>query len=112
MADDCLLRLVGSISWTPEFVLKRYVLSGIQDAPQEPLIADSIDFVVNQVHFSKPRTLFSSYRPTFCIFSFFSLHILAVRLEELVLRLRRFPGLGPDVSAIPFGKLSTGNRRY
>jgi hypothetical protein len=48
MADDCLLRLVGSISWTPEFVLKRYVLSGIQDAPQEPLIADSIDFVVNQ----------------------------------------------------------------
>ncbi|KAH8969872.1 hypothetical protein BDL97_02G057000 [Sphagnum fallax] len=37
------------ISWTPEFVLKRYVLSGIQDAPQEPLIADSIDFVVNQL---------------------------------------------------------------
>jgi hypothetical protein len=71
MADDCLLLLAGSISWTPEFVLKRYVLSGIQDAPQEPLIADSIDFVVNQVHFSKPHTLLSSYWPTFCIFSFF-----------------------------------------
>ena len=38
-----------SINWTPEFVLKRYILSGIRDGPQEPAIADSIDFVVSQV---------------------------------------------------------------
>lgn len=37
------------ISWTPEFVLKRYVLTGIRDGPQEPAIADSIDFVVSQL---------------------------------------------------------------
>ncbi|KAG0571802.1 hypothetical protein KC19_VG043900 [Ceratodon purpureus] len=37
------------ISWTPEFVLKRYVLTGIRDGPQEPQIADSIDFVVSQL---------------------------------------------------------------
>ncbi|KAJ7537422.1 hypothetical protein O6H91_11G005300 [Diphasiastrum complanatum] len=37
------------ITWTPEFMLKRYILSGIRDGPQEPLIADSIDFVVNQL---------------------------------------------------------------
>ncbi|KAG6552681.1 hypothetical protein Mapa_005628 [Marchantia paleacea] len=37
------------ITWTPEFVLKRYILSGIRDGPQEPLIADSIDFVVGQL---------------------------------------------------------------
>ncbi|XP_002992732.2 maspardin [Selaginella moellendorffii] len=36
------------ISWTPEFMLKRYILSGIHEGPQEPLIADSIDFVVSQ----------------------------------------------------------------
>jgi hypothetical protein len=71
MADDCLLRLVGSISWTPEFVLKRYVLSGIQDAPQEPLIADSIDFVVNQVHFSKPHTFCPVTGLPFASFLFF-----------------------------------------
>lgn len=38
-----------SIGWAPEFVLKRYVLTGIRDGPQEPAIADSIDFVVSQV---------------------------------------------------------------
>ncbi|KAG0594894.1 hypothetical protein M758_UG120100 [Ceratodon purpureus] len=37
------------ISWAPEFVLKRYVLTGIRDGPQEPQIADSIDFVVSQL---------------------------------------------------------------
>lgn len=37
------------INWTPEFMLKRYVLSGIRDGPHEPQIADSIDFVVNQI---------------------------------------------------------------
>ena len=29
--------------------MKRYILSGIRDGPQEPAIADSIDFVVSQV---------------------------------------------------------------
>ncbi|MCO5559137.1 hypothetical protein L7F22_012729 [Adiantum nelumboides] len=37
------------ITWTPEFMLKRYILSGIRDGPQEPLIVDSIDFVVGQL---------------------------------------------------------------
>ncbi|XP_024378692.1 uncharacterized protein [Physcomitrium patens] len=37
------------ISWTPEFILKRYILTGIRDDPQEPQIADSIDFVVGQL---------------------------------------------------------------
>lgn len=37
------------IGWAPEFVLKRYVLTGIRDGPQEPAIADSIDFVVSQL---------------------------------------------------------------
>ncbi|MCO5594830.1 hypothetical protein L7F22_048864 [Adiantum nelumboides] len=37
------------ITWTPEFMLKRYILSGIRDGPQEPLIVDSIDFVVSQL---------------------------------------------------------------
>lgn len=37
------------INWTPEFLLKRYILSGIRDGPQEPLISDSIDFIVMQL---------------------------------------------------------------
>ncbi|CAN1186072.1 SPG21 [Linum perenne] len=37
------------VSWTPSFLLKRYVLTGIQDGPHEPFIADSVDFVVSQV---------------------------------------------------------------
>ncbi|MED6135930.1 hypothetical protein PIB30_051320 [Stylosanthes scabra] len=37
------------VSWTPSFLLKRYVLTGIRDGPQEPFIADSVDFVVSQV---------------------------------------------------------------
>ncbi|KAL6177140.1 hypothetical protein ACLB2K_048666 [Fragaria x ananassa] len=37
------------VSWTPSFLLKRYVLSGIRDGPHEPFIADSVDFVVSQV---------------------------------------------------------------
>lgn len=32
--------------WAPDFLLKRLVLSGFKDGPHEPLIADSIDFVV------------------------------------------------------------------
>ncbi|PIN02810.1 putative hydrolase/acyltransferase (alpha/beta hydrolase superfamily) [Handroanthus impetiginosus] len=37
------------VGWTPSFLLKRYVLSGIRDGPHEPFIADSVDFVVAQV---------------------------------------------------------------
>ncbi|VFR02228.1 unnamed protein product [Cuscuta campestris] len=37
------------VGWTPAFLLKRYVLTGIRDVPQEPFIADSVDFVVSQV---------------------------------------------------------------
>ncbi|KAK7251207.1 hypothetical protein RIF29_34199 [Crotalaria pallida] len=37
------------VSWTPSFLLKRYVLTGIRDGPLEPFIADSVDFVVSQV---------------------------------------------------------------
>lgn len=42
--------LCGSVSWTPAFLLKRYVLSGIRGGPHEPFIADSVDFVVSQVN--------------------------------------------------------------
>ena len=42
-----------SVSWTPSFLLKRYVLTGIRDGPHEPFIADSVDFVVSQVEFVK-----------------------------------------------------------
>lgn len=38
-----------SVSWTPSFLLKRYVLTGIRDGPHEPFIADSVDFAVSQV---------------------------------------------------------------
>ena len=41
--------LFCSVSWTPSFLLKRYILSGIHDGPHEPFIADSVDFVVGQV---------------------------------------------------------------
>ncbi|KAF2298995.1 hypothetical protein GH714_029595 [Hevea brasiliensis] len=37
------------VSWTPSFLLKRYVLTGIRDGPHEPFIADSVDFVVSRV---------------------------------------------------------------
>ncbi|KAF5797608.1 putative alpha/beta hydrolase-1, maspardin [Helianthus annuus] len=37
------------VSWTPSFLLKRYVLTGIMSGPHEPFIADSVDFVVAQV---------------------------------------------------------------
>ncbi|KAJ0940405.1 putative alpha/beta hydrolase-1, maspardin [Helianthus annuus] len=37
------------VSWTPSFLLKRYVLIGIPSGPHEPFIADSVDFVVAQV---------------------------------------------------------------
>ncbi|KAL7594206.1 uncharacterized protein LOC111918762 [Lactuca sativa] len=37
------------VSWTPSFLLKRYVLTGIPNGPHEPFIADSVDFVVAQV---------------------------------------------------------------
>jgi maspardin len=37
------------VSWSPSFLLKRYVLTGIRDGPHEPFIADSVDFVVSQV---------------------------------------------------------------
>ncbi|CAI5470913.1 unnamed protein product [Closterium sp. Yama58-4] len=35
--------------YAPDFVLKRLVLSGLRDGPHEPLIADSIDFVVSRL---------------------------------------------------------------
>ncbi|XP_021320940.1 maspardin isoform X3 [Sorghum bicolor] len=38
-----------SVNWTPSFLLKRYLLTGIRDGPHEPFIADSVDFVVGQV---------------------------------------------------------------
>ncbi|XP_073287879.1 uncharacterized protein [Primulina huaijiensis] len=37
------------VGWTPSFLLKRYVLTGIHDGPHEPFIADSVDFIVAQV---------------------------------------------------------------
>lgn len=37
------------VSWTPSFLLKRYILTGIRDGPHDPFIADSVDFVVGQV---------------------------------------------------------------
>ncbi|XP_073133061.1 uncharacterized protein [Henckelia pumila] len=37
------------VGWTPSFLLKRYVLTGIRDGPHEPFIADSVDFIVAQV---------------------------------------------------------------
>ncbi|KAG2538604.1 hypothetical protein PVAP13_9NG387200 [Panicum virgatum] len=37
------------VNWTPSFLLKRYLLTGIRDGPHEPFIADSVDFVVCQV---------------------------------------------------------------
>ncbi|XP_074568150.1 uncharacterized protein LOC141824721 [Curcuma longa] len=37
------------VNWTPTFLLKRYILSGIRDGSHEPFISDSIDFVVSQV---------------------------------------------------------------
>ncbi|CAN1834197.1 SPG21 [Linum perenne] len=47
------------VSWTPSFLLKRYVLTGIQDGPHEPFIADSVDFVVSQTndYSATPRQL-------------------------------------------------------
>ncbi|KAH7549554.1 hypothetical protein JRO89_XS13G0049300 [Xanthoceras sorbifolium] len=45
---DCKLDIIN-VSWTPSFLLKRYVLTGIHDGPHEPFIADSVDFVVSQV---------------------------------------------------------------
>ncbi|XP_042428248.1 maspardin-like isoform X4 [Zingiber officinale] len=38
------------VNWTPAFLLKRYILSGIRDGSHEPFIADSIDFVVGQTN--------------------------------------------------------------
>ncbi|KAL6501604.1 hypothetical protein OROGR_026737 [Orobanche gracilis] len=37
------------VGWTPSFLLKRHVLTGIHDGPHEPFVADSVDFVVAQV---------------------------------------------------------------
>lgn len=54
LKDVFLLLLVSycSVGWAPAFILKRHVLSGIRDSPQEPFIADSVDFVVSQVMLS------------------------------------------------------------
>ncbi|CAK9173153.1 unnamed protein product [Ilex paraguariensis] len=37
------------VGWTPSFLLKRHVLTGIPNGPHEPFVADSVDFVVSQV---------------------------------------------------------------
>lgn len=37
------------INWTPSFLLKRHILTGIPNEPQDPFIADAVDFVVNQL---------------------------------------------------------------
>lgn len=55
--------IFDSVGWTPSFLLKRYVLSGIRDGPHEPFIADSVDFVVAQVKVV--------YEPVFTNYSFF-----------------------------------------
>uniref|UniRef100_A0A166E1M4 Maspardin n=1 Tax=Daucus carota subsp. sativus TaxID=79200 RepID=A0A166E1M4_DAUCS len=47
------------VGWTPSFLLKRYVLTGIPKGPHEPFIADSIDFVVSQVETLKKDDLAS-----------------------------------------------------
>ncbi|CAL4941329.1 unnamed protein product [Urochloa decumbens] len=39
----------ADVNWTPSFLLKRYLLTGIRDGPHEPFIADSVDFIVGQV---------------------------------------------------------------
>lgn len=41
--------IFDSVGWTPSFLLKRYVLTGIHGGLHEPFIADSVDFVVAQV---------------------------------------------------------------
>lgn len=63
----CMLWLImssifDSVSWTPSFLLKRYVLNGIHGGPHEPFIADSVDFVVAQVKvpYRSLQTLFVS----------------------------------------------------
>ncbi|KAG4206495.1 hypothetical protein ERO13_A03G012000v2 [Gossypium hirsutum] len=43
------MRWAPIVGWAPSFLLKRYILTGIHDGPQEPFIADSVDFVVSQV---------------------------------------------------------------
>lgn len=50
------------LQWTPEFVLKRHILSGIRDVPQDPSIADSIDFVVGQLEMLSRDELASRMR--------------------------------------------------
>lgn len=47
------------VGWTPSFLLKRYVLTGIPKGPHEPFIADSVDFVVSQVETLKKDDLAS-----------------------------------------------------
>ncbi|KAK1376412.1 Maspardin [Heracleum sosnowskyi] len=47
------------VGWTPSFLLKRYVLTGISKGPHEPFIADSVDFVVSQVETLKKDDLAS-----------------------------------------------------
>eukprot|EP00252_Welwitschia_mirabilis_P012793 TRINITY_DN28300_c0_g1_i1.p1 TRINITY_DN28300_c0_g1~~TRINITY_DN28300_c0_g1_i1.p1 ORF type:complete len:388 (-),score=55.37 TRINITY_DN28300_c0_g1_i1:153-1316(-) len=37
------------INWTPSFMLKRYILTGLPTQPQDPFIADAVDFVVTQL---------------------------------------------------------------
>lgn len=47
------------VGWSPSFLLKRYVLTGIPNGPHEPFIADSVDFVVSQVETLKKDDLAS-----------------------------------------------------
>ncbi|XP_012471928.1 uncharacterized protein LOC105789199 [Gossypium raimondii] len=43
------MRWAPIVGWAPSFLLKRYILTGIHNGPQEPFIADSVDFVVSQI---------------------------------------------------------------
>ncbi|KAI3822145.1 hypothetical protein L1987_09727 [Smallanthus sonchifolius] len=52
------------VSWTPSFLLKRYVLTGILSGPHEPFIADSVDFVVAQVETLSREDLASRFSLT------------------------------------------------
>ena len=46
-------------SWTPEFVLKRYVLSNYPEHALEPADAQAVDFMVDQVESLSQETLAS-----------------------------------------------------
>ncbi|KMZ63900.1 putative Maspardin [Zostera marina] len=56
-----------SFSWSPLFLLKRYILSAMPKGAHEPFIADSIDFVVGQIETLSKDDLAS--RLTLCAYA-------------------------------------------